>query len=68
MWVPRKPAEGRPPAGFAGGSLGQGVVEYGLIIGGSALVTLVTLVFLGPVLAEVIGFITYLIESATGGQ
>ncbi|MBA2314055.1 MAG: pilus assembly protein [Chloroflexi bacterium] len=46
---------------------GQGVVEYGLILGGSALVTLVTLVVLGPVLADVIQLITMLIESATGG-
>ncbi len=44
------------------------MVEYGLILGGSAMVTLVTLVFLGPVLADVIHLITTLIESATGGR
>ena len=43
-------------------------MEYGLILGGSALVALVTLVFLGPVLADVIQLITMLIESATGGR
>lgn len=46
---------------------GQGVVEYGLILGGSAAVALITLVVLGPVLAEVIGFIVGLIEAATSG-
>ena len=45
---------------------GQGVVEYGLILGGSALVTAVTLVFLGPVLAEILGLIGELIDAAHG--
>ncbi len=44
---------------------GQGVVEYGLILGGSALVAGVTLVALGPVLGVVIDFIVGLIEAAT---
>ena len=44
---------------------GQGVVEYGLILGGSAVVALVTLVVLGPVLGAVIDFIVGLIEAAT---
>jgi hypothetical protein len=44
---------------------GQGVVEYGLILGGSALVAGVTLVVLGPVLGLVIDFIVGLIETAT---
>ena len=56
---------GRPAAGRS--SPGQGLVEYGLILGGSALVTVVTLVVLGPVLAEVIEFIVSLIEAATAG-
>jgi len=46
---------------------GQGVVEYGLILGGSALVTVVTVIVLGPVLAEVIGFIVAVIEAAADG-
>ena len=54
--------------GLPGRAKGQGLVEYGLILGGSAMVTLVTLVFLGPVLADVIQLITTLIESATGGR
>jgi hypothetical protein len=48
-----------------GGARGQGVVEYGLILGGSAVVALVTLVVLGPVLGAVIDFIVGLIEAAT---
>jgi hypothetical protein len=48
-------------------STGQGVVEYGLILGGSAVVTVVTLVFLGPVLAEVLGLIGEVIDAATSG-
>ena len=44
---------------------GQGVVEYGLILGGSALVAIVTLIVLGPVLGVVIDFIVGLIEAAT---
>jgi hypothetical protein len=46
---------------------GQGLVEYGLILGGSVLVTLVTLVILGPVLAEVLRLIGAAIDAATGG-
>ena len=46
-------------------SRGQGVVEYGLILGGSAFVAGVTLIVLAPVLAEFIGFIVGLIEAAT---
>jgi Flp pilus assembly pilin Flp len=44
---------------------GQGVVEYGLILSGSALVTVLTLVFLGPVLSEVLRFIGEAIDAAT---
>jgi hypothetical protein len=44
---------------------GQGVVEYGIILGGSALVAAITLVVLGPVLGLVIDFIVGLIEAAT---
>ncbi len=40
-------------------------MEYGLIVGGAALVAGVTLIGLGPVLAGVIGFIVGLIEAAT---
>ena len=57
------------PPGSAGPARprGQGVVEYGLIFGGSVLVMAVTLVLLGPLLAEFIGLVIRLIESATGG-
>jgi Flp pilus assembly pilin Flp len=46
---------------------GQGLVEYGLILGGSALVTVITLVFLGPVLAEILSLIGEAIDAATSG-
>ena len=47
---------------------GQGVVEYGLILGGTVLVTLITIVFLGPILAEVLSLIGELIDgTATSG-
>jgi Flp pilus assembly pilin Flp len=46
-------------------SRGQGVVEYGLILSGTALVTVVTLVFLGPVLAGVLSLIGEAIDAAT---
>ncbi|HVL53944.1 MAG TPA: hypothetical protein VM344_06750 [Vitreimonas sp.] len=42
-------------------------MEYGLILGGSAMVAFVTLVFLGPVLAEVLGWIGEVIDDATRG-
>jgi len=50
-----------------GSRCGQGIVEYGLILGGSAMVAFVTLVFLGPVLAEVLGWIGEVIDDATRG-
>ncbi len=46
---------------------GQGLAEYGLILGGSALVTAITLAFLGPVLAEILGLIGEAIDAATSG-
>ena len=55
----------RRPDVRLGRDRGQGVVEYGLILGGSAVVALVTLVVLGPVLGAVIDFIVGLIEAAT---
>ena len=58
----------RPPArATRAGRRGQGVVEYGLIAAGSGLVTLVTIVFLGPVLADFIALVTRLIDAASGG-
>ena len=48
-------------------SAGQGLVEYGLILGGSAFVTAFTLAFLGPVLADFLGLIGEIIDAATSG-
>ena len=47
---------------------GHGIVEYGLILAGSVLVMYVTLVFLGPVLADILGWIGDVIDAATGGS
>jgi hypothetical protein len=44
---------------------GQGVVEYGLILSGTVLVAAVTLVFLGPILADVLRLIGEAIDGAT---
>jgi hypothetical protein len=46
----------------AGEAAGQGIVEYGLIIGGAALLAFVILVFFGGQLADIVGFITDLID------
>ena len=45
---------------------GQGIVEYGLILGLSAVVTVVTLVLLGGTLAEVLYFIERAIDANAG--
>jgi Flp pilus assembly pilin Flp len=45
---------------------GQGIVEYGLILGLSAVVTLVTLFLLGGTLGEVLYFIERAIDANAG--
>jgi Flp pilus assembly pilin Flp len=44
---------------------GQGLVEYGLILGGIAVVAIVTLVFFGDVVAQVLDLIGNAIDQAT---
>jgi Flp pilus assembly pilin Flp len=44
---------------------GQGIVEYGLILGLSAAVTIVVLVFLGGTLSDVLEIIGRAIDAAT---
>jgi Flp pilus assembly pilin Flp len=44
---------------------GQGIVEYGLILALSAIVTIVVLVFLGPTLADVLEVIGQAIDAAS---
>jgi Flp pilus assembly pilin Flp len=46
---------------------GQGLVEYGLILGLGGLVALVVLLFFGDVVREVLRFIAELIDAATTG-
>ena len=45
---------------------GQGIVEYGLILGLSAVVTLITLFLLGGTLGEVLYFIEHAIDANAG--
>ena len=44
---------------------GQGIVEYGLILGLSAVVTIVVLVFLGGTLSDVLAAIGRAIDAAS---
>ena len=44
---------------------GQGIVEYGIILGGIAAVAIVILVFFGDVVAQVLDVIGNAIDSAT---
>jgi Flp pilus assembly pilin Flp len=44
---------------------GQGIVEYGLILGLSAVVTIVVLVFMGSTLADVLEVIGKAIDAAS---
>lgn len=44
---------------------GQGLVEYGLILAGVAVVAVVTLVFFGDVVAQLLDFIGNAIDHAT---
>jgi hypothetical protein len=46
--------------------VGQGIVEYGLILGLSAAVTLVTLFLLGGTLGELLYFIERAIDANAG--
>ncbi len=58
---PRLPAHDRG----ACGELGQGLVEYGLILAMTALVTIITLVFFGGAIATALSLIGSAIDSAT---
>jgi len=48
----------------ARGAAGQGIVEYGLILGGMAVVAVVILVFFGGTLADVLAVIGTAIDRA----
>jgi Flp pilus assembly pilin Flp len=48
------------------GADGQGIVEYGLILGLSAVVTVVTLVLMGGALGELLYFIERAIDANAG--
>jgi hypothetical protein len=48
--------------------LGQGIVEYGLILFLTAAMTAIILGLLGGALADVLGWIGSAIETATGGN
>ena len=48
----------------ARGAAGQGIVEYGLILGGMAVVAIVILVFFGSTMADVLAVIGTAIDRA----
>ena len=51
--------------GLRGRVLGQGVVEYGLILGGSALLALILLVFFGATLSAFLQVVGDAIDAAS---
>ncbi len=55
----------RPADARRRGELGQGIVEYGLILSLSALLAIVVLVFMGGTLAEVLDYLARTIDEAT---
>ena len=44
---------------------GQGLVEYGLILGGAALVAVITLVVFNPVLSAILAWIASLVDASS---
>jgi Flp pilus assembly pilin Flp len=56
------------PAGARIGALGQGLVEYGLILALTSLFTVVILGVFGGQVADILGFIGAAIDAATGGS
>ena len=46
-------------------SRGQGVVEYGIILAGLALITIVALLFFGDPIARVLDLISRLVEGSS---
>ena len=52
----------------APGMRGQGIVEYGLILGLTVILTALILGVLGGTLADILAWIGSLIEAATGGN
>ncbi len=58
---------GRAPQGLPA-ARGQGVVEYGIILGLSALLALVILVVFGDQVADIVQWIGRTVDAATGGR
>ena len=58
---------GRDQVGRLTGAGGQGIVEYGLILGLSALFAVATLVFFGSTVADVVRWIGQTVDATTGG-
>ena len=54
----------RPAAGWSARQSGQGLVEYGLILGLAAVVTVVALVFFGGALASALSLIGQAIDAS----
>ena len=58
----------RGPGGREHGERGQGVVEYGIILGLSALLALVILVVFGDQVADIVQWIGRTVDAATGNR
>ncbi len=56
----------RPSA--RGDQLGQGVIEYGIILGLGTLLALVILVVFGDQVADIVQWIGRTVDAATGGR
>ncbi|HYM82877.1 MAG TPA: hypothetical protein VEY67_01830 [Candidatus Dormibacteraeota bacterium] len=59
---------GTGPWKRAGAISGQGVVEYGIILGLSALLALVILVVFGGQVADIVAWIGQTVDAAKGGR
>ena len=65
MWRDRL-TEGARRLRDAAGQAGQGIVEYGLILSGSALFAVIVLVFFGGTLSALLKAVGNAIDAATG--
>jgi Flp pilus assembly pilin Flp len=64
-WV--RLASAMAPSG-RGRQRGQGVVEYGIILGLSALLAVAILVLFGPTVADMVQWIGRTVDATTGGR
>ncbi len=58
----------QPPAPARDRQLGQGVIEYGIILGLGTLLAVVILVVFGDQVADIVQWIGRTVDAATGGR